>query len=163
MYLVYLLLGLAFISFSLVILRGAPFLPTLGPQIKKSMELSELKPGQTLIELGSGDGRVLLEAAKRGIYAIGYELNPVLVLISVCRTWRYRKYVKVIWGDFWLKDWPPADVIFVFLLTKYMKKLDTKCMQYTHKPVKLVSFVFEVPHKKPAKVDGSVRVYNYGR
>jgi len=41
-----------------------------------------LKSGQTLIELGSGDGRVLKEAAAKGVRAIGYEINPVLVIYS---------------------------------------------------------------------------------
>jgi hypothetical protein len=57
--------------------------------------------------------------------------------------------------------WPPADAIFVFLLPKYMKKLDKKVVQYSHKPVKLVSFAFEIPDKAPhKKMDGVFR-YDY--
>lgn len=163
MLLVYVLLAVLFFSFCAVILRGAPYLPTLRPQILTSFELAGLKKGDTLLELGSGDGKVLIEAAKQGIYSVGYELNPVLALISWIRTVRYRRYVRIIWGDFWTKSWPEADAIFVFLLDRYMKKLDKKCMQYHYKPVKLVSFVFRIPGKKVKKESNSIALYEYGR
>ena len=70
-YLIYIALALILI-FGYVILFGAPFLPTLKNQIEAIFELLDLKEGQTLIELGSGDGRILLEAAKRGINVVGY-------------------------------------------------------------------------------------------
>lgn len=77
------------IIFGFVILFGAPYLPTLKPQIKIALDMLDLQPGQTLIEIGSGDGRVLKAAAERGWNAVGYELNPVLVevwqeLICIC-------------------------------------------------------------------------------
>jgi len=135
------------LCFVLVLARGAPYLPTLTPQVEAALELAELSPGQTLIELGCGDGKVLIAAAKKGINVVGYELNPLLALLCIIRSLRYRKYVTVIWGDFWQKPWPEAQAIFVFLLPKYMEKLNNKIVQLPQKPVKLISFAFQVPNK----------------
>jgi 16S rRNA A1518/A1519 N6-dimethyltransferase RsmA/KsgA/DIM1 with predicted DNA glycosylase/AP lyase activity len=147
--------------FSLVLLVGAPYLPTLKPQINAALDLAELRPGDTLLELGCGDGAVLVAAARQGIHVVGYELNPLLVLLCKLRTWRYRKSVSVIWGDFWHKPWPEAQAIFVFLLPKYMSRLDKKVMQYKHKPVKLISFAFEIPDRDPANTSDGVFAYRY--
>jgi ribosomal protein L11 methylase PrmA len=67
------------ILFGFVVAFGAPYLPTLRPQITMALDMLDLKKGQTLLELGSGDGRVMMAAAERGWNVIGYELNPLLV------------------------------------------------------------------------------------
>jgi len=148
-------------SFAGVLLYGAPYLPTLRPQVVAALELANLKTGDCLLELGCGDGKVAVAAAKQGIRVVAYELNPWLAAISWLRTRRYRHNVQIIWGDFWRKPWPPAQAIFVFLLPKYMPQLDTKIEQYSHKPVKLVSFAFAVPARKPAASRKGVFLYKY--
>lgn len=153
--------ALVIICFAGVLLAGAPYLPTLKPQVKTALELADLKPGQTLLELGCGDGRVLLAAAKQGLNAVGYELNPLMVLIAWLRTRRYRRQVKVVWGNFWQADWPPAGAIFTFLLPRYMAKLDKKCIQYPDKPVKLISFAFKIPGKKVKTHRKGIYLYDY--
>jgi SAM-dependent methyltransferase len=149
------------IFFCGVILFGAPYLPTLKPQVQAALELTGLVKGDTMLELGCGDGRVVLAAAKQGIKVVGYELNPLLALVAWLRTLRYRSEVKIVCGDFWRKDWPEADAVFVFLLDRYMEKLDNKLMQYSYKPIKLVSFAFQVPNKQPIKKLNGVFLYKY--
>ncbi len=46
--------------------------------IEEALNLAELRSGERLVDLGSGDGRVLLSAARRGARAVGYELDPDL-------------------------------------------------------------------------------------
>lgn len=150
-----------FIAFTFVVAFGAPFLPILKDRVPDAVKLANLKPGQTLLELGSGDGRMLIAAAKEGVNSVGYELNPLLVIYSKIRTLRYRKQIKIIWGNYWHKQWPKADVIFVFLLQPYMQKLDTKIMQNYPKGTKLVSFAFTIPGKKPSKEINGMYLYNY--
>ncbi len=149
------------LCFCLVVLVGAPYLPTLKPQIAAALSLAELKKGQTMLELGCGDGRVMVAAAEQGIKSVGYEINPFLVAIAWLRTRRYRSLTKVVWGNYWHKELPEADTIFVFLLDKYMEKLDKKCMQYKYKPVKLVSFAFKVPGKQPKRTQAGIYLYEY--
>lgn len=148
--------------FGFVAFFGAPYLPTFAKQTEAALDLLELKPGQTLLELGCGDGKVLIAAASRGLNVIGYELNPVLALISWLRTRKYGAQVKVIWGNYWRNEWPLTDGIFVFLLDKYMNKLDTNIVQkYPGHKVKLVSFAFEIPNKKPSKTADGLFLYTY--
>lgn len=155
------LAGIIFVCFVFVVAFGAPFLPTHKPQIQVAFELLNLKKSQTLIELGSGDGRVLREAAKRGIKVIGYELNPLLVAYSYVATWRYRKNVTIVWGNFWHKKLPASDAIFVFLLKPYMAKLDAKIEREANKPQKLVSYAFTIKGKTPAKTKDGMCLYVY--
>ena len=151
------------VCFAFVLLFGAPYVPILSRQSKLALDMVALKPGDTLLELGSGDGKVLVAAAQRGWNAVGVELNPILVLVSLIRTWRYRKQVKVVWGNLWHSEkWPPSEGIFVFLLPKYMARLDREIGQWHTKPVRLVSFAFPIPHK--ATVDQhklGIYVYEY--
>ena len=148
------------LCFGLVIFFGAPYLPTLDKQKTIALDLLSLKPDQILLELGSGDGRVLNAAAKRGIFAVGYELNPILVVVSRFMTIRNRDRIKIIWGNFWTKDWDKADGIYVFLHTDYMRKLDKKLAASPNK-TKLVSVIYEIPHRKAVKEKNGVFLYQY--
>ena len=150
-----------FVLFTFVIAFGAPFLPTLKPKLSIALELAQLKKGQTLLELGSGDGRVLKAAARAGYNVVGYELNPLLVVYSRFSTIRYRKQVQIVWGNYWKKTWPDADAIFVFLLQPYMEKLDARITKDCKKGTRLVSFAFTIQSKKPNKEKDGLYLYVY--
>lgn len=154
------------VCFSFVILVGPPYLPTLTPQVKVALDLLDLKPGQTMLELGCGDGKVLLAAARRGWKVTGIELNPLLVLVCKLRTWRYRDLVTVRAGNYWdTKLWGApgqADAIFGFVLPRYMEKLDMLINTWRGtKPVRLASFAFKIPNKKIDREDKGVFLYLY--
>lgn len=155
------ILAIVFILFTFVIMFGAPFLPTLKKREHDALDLLNLKPGQTLLELGSGDGRILRQAAAQGITAIGFELNPLLVIYSRLLSIKYGRLVRVHWRNFWWQKIPTTDGIYVFLLQPYMAKLDKKIVQEYGKPVKLVSFAFTIPGKKPAKEKNGMFLYRY--
>jgi 16S rRNA A1518/A1519 N6-dimethyltransferase RsmA/KsgA/DIM1 with predicted DNA glycosylase/AP lyase activity len=145
-----------------VVLFGAPYLPTLSKRVEDALNLMDLKPGQTMLELGSGDGRMLKAAAKRGLNAVGYELNPLLVVYSKINCWRFRKNVVIHWGNYWHKKWPPTDGIYVFLLQPYMEKLHNRLMQESKKSsIKLVSFAFKIEQKEDKKHKDGMYLYIY--
>lgn len=144
-----------------VVFFGPPYVPTLRRNMTAALDLLDLKPGQTMLELGSGDGRVLVAAAKQGINIVGIELSPVLFVISWLRTRRYRKHVRIIWGNYFLVTWPPADAIFTFMIPRHMPKLDKRIQQWHTRPVCLASFAFAVPGKKPVAVHSGVFLYEY--
>lgn len=154
-------LVIVILCFGFVLLFGAPYLPTMQKQIDVAFKLVSLKPGQTMLELGSGDGRVAIAAAKRGANVIAYELNPLLVIYSRIRCFKYRSHIKIKWANFWNKDWPEADLIFTFLLPKYMTRLDKKIAGYKHKPVIFVSYAFSIPSKKADRQEQGVFLYKY--
>jgi len=147
--------------FAFVLLFGAPYVPTLDAQMNTALDLLDLEKGHTMLELGCGDGKVLLAAAARGYKAVGYELNPILALIAWLRTWRYRGQVTVVCGNFWARRWPEADGVFVFLLDKFMVRLDMVVTAQQHRPIRLVSFAFQIPGKEPSITKDGIYLYVY--
>ncbi len=59
--------------------RDVPFVPTPEALVEAMLDLAEVKTGDRLIDLGSGDGRIPLAAARRGATALGIEIDPLLV------------------------------------------------------------------------------------
>jgi SAM-dependent methyltransferase len=147
--------------FSFVLLFGAPYLPTMKKQRQQALDLLDLKNNQLLIELGCGDGRLLRAAAKRGIRSIGYELNPILVAVAKVNNYKNRKLVIIKWANYWNANLPNCDGMYVFLLDRYMQKLDTKLKQAKLKKFKLVSYAFRVPNRKYTKKLGALYLYKY--
>lgn len=151
------------LCFGYVLLFGAPYLPTMKRQVNSAIKLAELKPGQTLLELGSGDGRVLIAAAQAGLNAVGYELNPLLFMLSWFRTRLYRKQIKLIFGNYWLHSWPKCDAIYVFLLPRLMSKLEQKIRAEGLANLPVISFAFKFEDLKPIKEQHGVFLYRLSR
>jgi hypothetical protein len=150
------------LTFSLVIIIGPPYVPTLRAQIDAALDLLDLKEGDTLLELGSGDGRVMRLAAQRGLRVVGIEINPFLVVVSYIVTWRYRQQVRIIWGSYWGKPWPRADGIFTFMLGKYMARLDERIEKWRpDRRIRLASFAFTIPGRGSQVTRNGVHLYEY--
>lgn len=146
--------------FGFVVFFGPPYVPTRRKQVNTALDMLALHPGQTMLELGSGDGRVMRAAAQRGWNVVGIELNPVLVIISRLLTWKYRKQVRIIWGSYFGVKWPDADGIFTFMLGRQMKTLDSRIVAW-RRPVRLASFAFAVPGRTPSQKKDGVFLYEY--
>lgn len=145
--------------------RGAPYVPTHRRQVEAALDLLNLKAGSTVVDLGSGDGVFLKAAAKRGLAAYGYEINPVLCWVAKLRCWAFRTQVHVLWRDFWLTDFPEqTDAVFVFLNSLYMPKLHRRLVveqKRLNKPLYVVSYGFTIPHKKLIKTAHGLNLYKY--
>ena len=161
MAIVLLILIVVIVLFGFVLLFGAPYLPTLKSQQDEALKLLDLDAGQTLIELGSGDGRMLIAAAKLGIKSVGYELNPLLAAYSWVTSRRYKGLIKIRCANFWRVHLPQCDGIYVFILDRYMTKLHNKITQEISNPVKLVSFAFAIPDNKPVTEINGLYLYKY--
>ncbi|OGL34421.1 hypothetical protein A3F65_00240 [Candidatus Saccharibacteria bacterium RIFCSPHIGHO2_12_FULL_47_16b] len=150
------------IAYAFIIPFGAVYIPTIKDQRQKALDLLNLKPGQSLVDLGSGDGTMLVLAAKSGLTAIGYELNPFLFIISWFRTRRFGRQIKVRFGNFWKANLSEADGVYVFLITHHMKRLDRFLSSQKHKkPLKIVSNSFTIPGRRYAKKSGPMLLYIY--
>lgn len=160
MILIWIAVGI-FLLFAFVVVRGAPFLISHSQAIDKGIDLLDLESGQTLLDLGSGNGAVLVAGAKRGLNVIGYELNPILVVWSRLRLRKYGKKAKVFWGDYWTSNWPKADGIYIFLLPRYTNKLDQTIKKNLSTKAKVVSYSAEIPNRKPIKKDYGLYLYQY--
>jgi hypothetical protein len=119
------LLGIALgvlACFGFVVLFGAPYVPTLSTELRSAfIDLYELKKNDVVVDLGSGDGRVLREATKHGAKGYGYELNPLLVLLSRVRLGR-RATIQL--RDMWSVTLPAdTTLVYVFTVSRDTKRL----------------------------------------
>ena len=108
--------------FGLVVLFGAPYVPTLQPELRTAFKtLYPVRKKDVIVDLGSGDGRVLMEAVRHGATGIGYELNPFLVLVSRVRL-RSKAVVQL--RDMWSVRMPAGTtLIYVFTVSRDVRRL----------------------------------------
>jgi len=89
------------------------------------LNIAKVKPGETLIDLGSGDGRTVITAAQRGLTALGIEYNPDMADLARrnARLAGVEKSARFITGDLFEADLSKADVITMFLLPTINERL----------------------------------------
>ena len=150
------------LAFGLGAWRGAPYLPILHHPAEDLLDLADLSPGQTLIDLGSGDGRLLRLAAQRGIRGIGYEINPLVYMASLVVCWRYRKLVTIHTADIWHTKLPRADVIYIFILERHMGRLEHKFITEITQPTRVISYIFRLPTSSPTHQTHNTYTYEFG-
>lgn len=144
-----LLMGVVLLLAAFAGISGAPWVPAFRKDLDDVLDDAQLKPGQLFIELGSGDGRLLQAAAKRGATVIGYEINPLLFLISWLRLIPYRQRSKVYLRSLWGADVSQADVVLTFLVPRTIPKLYVKALNEMKPKALLVSYIFAIPNVKP--------------
>jgi hypothetical protein len=113
--------------FGFVVFRGAPYVPTRRKYLIAAFsKLYILQPDDVLVDVGSGDGRVMRLAASKVKRAVGYELNPALVFISRLLS-RRQQNVETRLADFWLAKLPDdITIVYAFSVSRDIKKLTQK-------------------------------------
>jgi len=155
-------LGIVFIFWTQP--RGAPWVPTPRAKIYKMLEMADVKRGDTVYDLGSGDGRVLFIAARSfNAHAVGIELDLLRYLWT--RLWitvlKLRDRVSVIWGDFFVQDIGDADVIVLFLRQSTNELLMLKLLTELRPGSRVVSHLFTFPGWETGAQDEKDRLYLY--
>jgi ribosomal protein L11 methylase PrmA len=132
---------------------GAMFTTTHRSKIKKILEDVSMVPGQVVYDLGCGDGRFLIAAAKRyDVRAIGFEINPWAYALSRFRVGFWQANVSIHFKDFWKADLSEADIVFCYLFPDVMEKLKRKLSQELKAEAKVISCNFEIPGWRPEKI-----------
>lgn len=133
----------------------APFVQTPIEVARKMLELSELKPSENLYDLGCGDGRLIILAAKDvGAHSTGVDLREDLLeraKIEILRLGLQEK-VKVIHGNFFEVDISPANVVTLYLTSSANERLRPKFEKELKVGCRVVSHDFKVPGWKPSLV-----------
>lgn len=130
----------------------APYIPSPQQVVDKMLELAAVKPGEMVYDLGAGDGRIVITAAK--IYqarAVGIEIHPDLYRSTVDRvkSLGLEDRVKIIHGDFLKVDLSPADVVTMYLLTNSNIIVKPNLEKYLKPGARVVSLDFEVRGWQP--------------
>uniref|UniRef100_A0A8C2TTU0 ATP synthase c subunit lysine N-methyltransferase n=1 Tax=Coturnix japonica TaxID=93934 RepID=A0A8C2TTU0_COTJA len=104
-----------------------PFVPATSAQIENVLKMLQGRRG-TVVDIGSGDGRIVIAAAKRGFEAVGYELNPWLVWYSRYRAWRdgVHHNAKFYISDLWKVSFSRYTNVVVFGVPQMMPELQKK-------------------------------------
>ncbi len=125
----------------------APFVPTKITRIKKLLKTIPLK-NKNFYELGSGDGRVVIEAARLGAKAYGIEQSYLRVLYS---KFKARQNTNFIHGDIFKQNLSNADIVFIFLLPKGVEKLEPKLKKELKKGSLVITQTFYFNNWQPYK------------
>lgn len=142
-------------------LKGAIYDPSRKEAVEKMVELAEIKPGEKSVDLGSGDGRVVIEFAKRGAEAHGYEINPFLVILSKrnIRKSGFKGRAFIHWKNFWKADLSEYDIITVFQVSFAMNKLEEKLKYELKFGARVISNYWRFPNWKPVRYEKDIYVY----
>lgn len=116
----WLVASIVILSFGIGAFLGAPWVPAFRRDLDELLDLAGVDKNTRFVDLGCGDGKVLVAAARRGAHVTGYEINPLLWLIAWLRLIPYRKRAKVYLRNYWLVDVGQFDVVYFYLIDHYL-------------------------------------------
>ena len=132
----------------------APFVASPFPVVRHMLELAQLKKGEIFFDLGAGDGRTLIMAAKDfGAQAVGIELREDLAEKASTSILELglQDRVKIIQSDMFIVDVHAADVVFLYLTTSANEKVKPKLESELKGGARVVSHDYEILGWKPTK------------
>ncbi len=133
----------------------APYYPTPETIVRQMLQLSGLKAGEKLFDLGSGDGRIVIMAAQKfRANAVGVELDKDLARLSTEKIGKLGlgKTAHIINGDLLKEDYSSADVVAVYLFPGFIDKVQPLLDAQIKKGARVVSHDFEFKNWTPEKV-----------
>ena len=143
---------------------GAQWVPANMDKVRRVLEMADMKSGEVLYDLGSGDGRIVVEAAR--VYnakAIGIEIDPIRVLISrlKLRLHNLDKNAQIKHANFFNVNLSNANVVTAYLLPKTVNKLKSKFKRELKSGSRIVSLQFPLKNWKPVKLDNEYDIFVY--
>ncbi len=146
------------------IVRGAAWTPTPQDVVHKMLELAKVAKDDTVVDLGSGDGRIIIAAAREyGANAVGIEVDPLRILWS---RWSIRRKgvqdrVKVIGGNFFSQDLSKATVVTVFQRIGTNNRLKAKLVLELASGTRVVSYQHLFEDWTPSETTKDPDIYLY--
>jgi protein-L-isoaspartate O-methyltransferase len=134
----------------------APYLPSPQVVVERMLEAAQVKPGEMVYDLGSGDGRIVITAAQKfKANAVGIEISEVLCKSTLKKVTALglTSQVKIIHGNALKVDLSPADVVTLYLLTSSNARLRPNLEKYLKAGARVVSLNFGMPGWKPARTE----------
>ncbi|XP_028987312.1 ATP synthase subunit C lysine N-methyltransferase [Betta splendens] len=144
-----------------------PFVPATAAQVENVLAALRRRSGP-LVDIGSGDGRIVIAAAKRGFQASGFELNPWLVWFSRYKAWREGVHASTSFHmcDLWKVSFAQYSNVVIFGVPQMMQHLELKLERELPSAAKVVACRFPFPTWVPEHTAGegidTVWVYDAG-
>ncbi|MCW1930416.1 MAG: protein-L-isoaspartate O-methyltransferase [Candidatus Kerfeldbacteria bacterium] len=155
------LLLVVIIPFASSGLRGAFFAPSDPRAIAQMIQMLELKPSDTILDIGSGDGRVVIALARAGVHAIGVEKNIFLVWISRLRIRHngLQNRAIIVHASIWSYSCRHLTGVTVFGIPYIMGRLEKKLQEELPLGARVVSNRFIFPSWIPKRSQHNVHLY----
>lgn len=145
-----------------ILVKGAPYVTTPIQTVEVMFRLANLSQTDHVIDLGSGDGRMVIAAAKQDVAsARGFEIHPGLVKLANhnIKKAQLEKIAHVKNQSMWHADVHEATVVFLYQLPYVMKKLGEKLKTELPPGARIVSNAFPIADWTPVKKEGNVYLY----
>ena len=136
------------------------FVPTPAEVIEKMLDLAKVTARDVVYDLGCGDGRIVIAAAKRGARAVGIDIDPKRIseANANAKAEKVTDKVRFIENDLFDSDIGEATVVTLYLLSRLNEKLKPKLLKELKPGTRVVSHAFDmgdwVPEQK-ANVGGT--------
>jgi precorrin-6B methylase 2 len=151
------------ILFAVTMFHGPVFVRSADDKLATMLSLPKLTKRSKVIDLGSGDGKILLALAKKfKLYGTGVEINPPLAFRSRARLAAagYPE-IKIYRQSFWKTDLSAYNVVFFYGTSYVMKKLEAKLQAELKPGTQFVTNFFKLPNLNPAKSKKGVYLYEF--
>lgn len=128
--------------------KFAPYVVTPEHAVDRMLEMANLKPGETLFDLGCGDGRILITAVQKyKVKAVGIEISDHLArsVAEKVKKQGLQDRVKIIHGDFMKQDLSSANVVTLYLETDANDTLRPKLERFLKPHTRVVSYDYPIP------------------
>jgi len=133
----------------------APSYPTPEPVVDQMLTLAQLRAGETVYDLGCGDGRIVIAAAQKfKAHAVGIEIRRDIYehTLATVASLGLSDQVKIVHGNALRYDLSPADVVTLYLLTSSNERLKPILLKDLKPTARVVSHDFEIRGWKPVTV-----------
>ncbi len=134
----------------------APYVASPARVVDRMLEMARIKPGETLYDLGCGDGRILIAAVEKyKVKAVGVEISPRLAAKATTSIEKagLQAQARVIQGDLLNVDFTGANVVTIYLETQLNSQLRPLLEKYLKPGARVVSHDYEIPGWKASKVE----------
>jgi len=145
-------------------LLGLPWVPAPRKRIRSALKLANVQPGERVYDLGAGDGRALIVAARDfGAQAVGVEVEPVHCVTA----WLgaviggVASRVTVRWGDLYKADFRDADVVLLYLTPPHAERLKPLLERQLSPGTRVASLSVDLEGWQPAAVDTDDLIFLY--
>lgn len=161
------MIGMALLAAAVIIVPaffGAPWHPTSKKMVRRILDFCDAQPGEKIVDLGSGDGRVLMVAAQEyGLHGTGLEIDPAKVAWSRRQVKRagLEHRVRILHRNVFDHDYRDADILYIYMSHQAIDRLFPKILDQLKPTTRIVCYRFCIRGTLPDKVNADKTIFLY--
>lgn len=165
-YFLYVLVFVVLLTAGYAGLKGAPWVPTRKRDVERFLSIADIQPGTVMVDLGCGDGRLVVAAAQVGAIARGYEISIFPYILARLRVHFSVPKVRatILFRDLWKVDLRDVDFVYFFLMPSKIAALKEKFERELKPGARVISYVWPIKGWTPERAliePGLTNLYIY--